>query len=298
MSVGGVDRRLAMNRARGSLPCRAIALGRKVVTMFRLFATAALVVSFWALLPPAAAQANHCLAYVQGTPGVVPVKLSTNQAADAVRITYVDHSTFRLRTPAGVVIATDYAGYAGDGPVPTVATMNHAHETHYTDFPDPEIAQVLRGWNPMGGPAVHDLKIADVQIRNVPTDIRLWGDMAEAFGNSIFIFEVAELCIGHLGHLHYKLNPEQLALIGRLDIVFAAVDGSYTLAIPSMIEVLQDLRASLVIPMHYFGGESLGAFLAGMRENFVIEIERGATIDVSRKTLPRRPTVRVLVPYY
>jgi hypothetical protein len=65
-----------------------------------------------------------------------------------------------------------------------------------------------------------------------------------------------------------------------------------------MIEVLQDLRASLVIPMHYFGGESLGAFLAGMRENFAIEIERGATIDVSRKTLPRRPTVRVLVPHY
>lgn len=265
--------------------------------MVRLFVTAALVISIWALPPPKAAQANHCLAYVQGTPGIVPVQLSTDQAADTVRITYVDHSTFRLRTPAGVVIATDYAGYAGSGPVPTVATMNHAHETHYTDFPDPEIAHVLRGWNPQGGPAVHDLEVADVQIRNVSTDIRLWGEMAEAFGNSIFIFEVAELCIGHLGHLHYKLNDEQLALIGRLDIVFAAVDGSYTLTIPSMVEVLQDLRASLVIPMHFFGGDSLQFFLAGMRKNFAIEIERSGTIDISRKTLPLRPTVRVLVPY-
>ncbi len=265
--------------------------------MLRLFPTAALLVSFWALLAPAPAHANHCLAYVQGTPGIVPVALSTDQAADAVRITYVDHSTFRLRTPAGVVIATDYAGYAGDGPVPTVATMNHAHETHYTDFPDPEIEFVLRGWTPKGGPAEYDLKVADVQIRNVPTDIRLWGEMFEPDGNSIFIFEVAELCIGHLGHLHYKLNPEQLALVGRLDIVFAAVDGSLTLAIPSMVEVLQDLRASLVIPMHFFGGESLQYFLAGMRENFAIEIERSGTIDVSLETLPRRPTVMVLVPY-
>ncbi len=265
--------------------------------MIRLFLTVALTVSFWDLLAPTTAYANHCLAYVQNTPGIVPVKFSTVQGADAVEITYVGHSTFRLRTPAGVVIATDYAGYAGGGPVPTVATMNHAHETHYTDFPDPEIEYVLRGWNPKGGPAEYSLKVGDVQIRNVPTDIRLWEEMFEPDGNSIFIFEVAELCIGHLGHLHYKLNAEQLALIGRLDIVFAAVDGSYTLAIPSMIEVLKDLRASLVIPMHFFGGASLQAFLAGMRENFDIEIERSGTIDVSLKTLPRRPTVLVLTPY-
>ena len=265
--------------------------------MVRLYLTAALLGSFWAFLSPTPAHANHCLAYVQQTPGLIPAAFSNVQGPDAVEITYVGHSTFRLRTPAGVVIATDYAGYAGGGPVPSVATMNHAHETHYTDFPDPDIAYVLRGWNPKGGPAEYNLTVGDVRIRNVPTDIRSWGEMFEPDGNSIFIFEVAELCIGHLGHLHYKLNDEQLALIGRLDIVFAAVDGSQTLAIPSMIEVLQDLRASLVIPMHFFGGESLGLFLAGMRESFEIKIERSNTIDVSLKTLPRRPTVLVLTPH-
>ena len=91
------------------------------MTMFRLFWTATLTVSLWALLTPTLAHANHCLAYVQQTPGIVPVKFSTVQGPDAVEITYVGHSTFRLRTPAGVVIATDYAGYAGGGPVPAVA---------------------------------------------------------------------------------------------------------------------------------------------------------------------------------
>ncbi len=264
--------------------------------MLRFSLAAALVAAFWALLAPGAAHAGHCLAYVQSTPGLVPVKLSRVQAAGTVRITYVAHSTFRLRTPAGVVIATDYTGYAGPGPVPTVVTMNHAHETHYTDFPDPEIAHVLKGWNPEGGPAAHDLTVADVQIRNVPTDIRLWQGMYEPDGNSIFIFEVADLCIGHLGHLHHKLTREQLALVGRLDIVFAPVDGSYTLDLKSMIEVLKDLRASLVIPMHFFGGASLEMFLAGMRESFDIRLERRSRIDVSLKTLPRRATVLVLTP--
>ena len=44
--------------------------------------------------------------------------------------------------------------------------------------------------------------VDDVYIRNVPTDIRSWGGELERDGNSIFIFEVADLCIGHLGHLH------------------------------------------------------------------------------------------------
>jgi len=248
----------------------------------------------FALLSATAARASQCIAYVEGQPGVIPAGYQTAQSAGAVEITYVTHSTFRLKTPAGVVIATDYAGYAGRGPAPTVVTMNHAHETHFTDFPDPKIKHVLRGWNPEGGPVNHKLIVEDVYIRNVSTDIRSWGGSVEHFGNSIFIFEVADLCIGHLGHLHHKPTPEQLALIGRLDVVFAPVDGSHTLDLPSMIEVLQELRASLVIPMHFFGSRSLGIFLAGMAGDFDIQMAQGTTIEVSLRNLPKQPTVLVL----
>lgn len=256
--------------------------------------TAALAASCWALLAPAAAHASHCLAYVHGVPGATPAGLAPAQAEGTVRITYVGHSTFRLRTPAGVVIATDYAGEAGPGPAPTVVTMNHAHPTHYTPSPDPAIEHVLRGWNPRGGPADHDITVGDVRIRNVPTDIRRPGGGVEPDGNSIFIFEVADLCIGHLGHLHQKLTARQRALVGRLDIVFAPVDGTYTLDLPSMIEVLENLRASLVIPMHIFARASLKLFVEGMREAFDIRMARGASVDVSLRSLPDRPTVLVL----
>ena len=257
------------------------------------------LLAVFAFLSPGAgvAVASKCLAFVDAPARVMPASLRLAQAAETVEILYVGHSTFRLRTPAGVVIATDYAGYAGPGPVPTVVTMNHAHETHYTDHPDPAIAHVLRGWNPAGdGPAMHDLLVGDAYIRNVPSDIRRWGAAAvEPAGNSIFIFEVADLCIGHLGHLHQTLSPEQRALIGRLDVVFAPVDGSYTLDIASMIEVLNDLKASIVIPMHFFGTGSLRHFLAGMSEAFEIAFAPGEVIEVSIESLPDRPTV--LVPW-
>jgi L-ascorbate metabolism protein UlaG (beta-lactamase superfamily) len=202
-----------------------------------------------------------------------------------------------LRTPEGVIIETDYAGRFGTGEAPTVVTMNHAHETHFTNFPDPAIKHVLRGWNPEGGPAEHDLTVGDVHIRNVSTDIRRWGGHVEPHGNSIFIFEVADLCIGHLGHLHQRLSAEQRALVGRLDIVFAPVDGTYTLDLASMIKVLKNLRASLVIPMHFFAGESLRAFIAGMRDDFDVRVSTDATIDISLESLPKQPTVLVLQRY-
>jgi L-ascorbate metabolism protein UlaG (beta-lactamase superfamily) len=240
---------------------------------------------------------SRCIAYVEKPRPVVRAGFSLAQAAQDVRITYATHSTFTIETPAGVIIATDYAGWAGEGVVPTVVTMNHAHETHYTDFVDPAIKHVLRGWNPAGGPAEHKLRIEDVFIRNVPTDIKRWDGGIEPFGNSIFIFEVADLCIGHLGHLHHKPTPEQLGKIGRLDILFVPVDGSFTLNLPEMIEVVKHLRTSLVIPMHYFGGASLQRFLAGIKGNFQIEIQKDPTTVVSLPTLPKRPTVRVLPGY-
>ena len=108
--------------------------------------------------------------------------------------------------------------------------MNGAHETHYTLHPSPEIEHVLRGWRPDGEPPNWDLTVKDMRVRSVSTDTRGWGEGGvNRNGNSIFIFEIADLCIGHLGHLHHKPTPEQFSQIGFLDVVLAPVDGGQTL---------------------------------------------------------------------
>ncbi|MDH3665865.1 MAG: MBL fold metallo-hydrolase [Paracoccaceae bacterium] len=257
---------------------------------------AALIVSLCAWVLPSAAFASNCYAFVQGVPGVRYVALDgpiLAAGAREVTITYVGHSTFRIETEGGVVIATDFFGASGEGRLPDVVTMNKAHETHFTDFPNPDIPNVMRGWNPKGGPAKHLLELNDVVIRNVTTDIRGWGS-PEKDANSIFVFEVADLCIGHLGHLHHDLTEAHHALLGRLDIVMAPVDGSFTLDIGTMTALLKRLKARLVLPMHAFGQYSLERFLDGMRDEFDVAIHDGRTIKVSLETLPSRPTVLVL----
>jgi L-ascorbate metabolism protein UlaG (beta-lactamase superfamily) len=247
---------------------------------------------------PAVAQttASRCMAIAQNVPRVQFASFQEAQAGEGeVRITFVGHSTFRIETPGGLVIATDFARYAGPGRLPDIVTMNHAHSTHYTNFPDPAIKHVLRGWNPEGGAAQHNLSVGDVLIRNVTTDIRSWmTGQFEKDGNSIFIFEIAGLCIGHLGHLHHTLGPEHLGLIGQLDVVMVPVDGSYTMEQGAMVEVLQILKARLIVPMHMFGPTTLASFLRRLGETFVIETNPGPTFTVSTASLPPQPKVLVL----
>jgi L-ascorbate metabolism protein UlaG (beta-lactamase superfamily) len=227
--------------------------------------------------------------------GIQRVTLGAALASTEIRLTFVGHSTFMLESSAGVRIVTDYNDYVRPSVLPDVATMNRAHSTHYTDRPDPRIAHVLRGWNPEGGPARHALEVRDVHVRNVPTNIRDWGSGGTVtFGNSIFIFEIAGLCIGHLGHLHHTLTPEQLAAIGQLDVVLVPVDGGYTMDIGGMVEVVRTLRARLIIPMHYFNQFTLARFIDRMKAEFPIETATSSEIVVSQRSLPAEPVILVL----
>lgn len=216
--------------------------------------------------------------------------------AGQVQLTFIGHSSFIIESPGGVRIVTDYAGHAG-GIVPDVVTMNRAHSSHFTDAPDPAIKHVLRGWNPGGGRAEHDLVVGDVRIRNVTTDIRGGEVGRQSDGNSIFIFEIGDLCIGHLGHLHHSLGPEHLAMIGRLDVVLVPVDGGYTMAQPEMLAVLKALKARLVIPMHYFGPSTLGRFIGTLQGSFEVEMASEPVRVLSSEMLPDRPRLLVLPGY-
>ncbi|MBM9593740.1 MBL fold metallo-hydrolase [Roseitranquillus sediminis] len=242
---------------------------------------------------------SHCIAIAEA-PGlryVQPASYTEPVPDFSVRISYIDHAMFLLQTPRGLSAVTDYTGFIGTTAlVPDVVTMNHAHGTHWTPNPDPAIPHALRGWGDGAAPNEHYLDLGEMLVRNVPTDIRSWGDTVEKYGNSIFVFEVEGLCIGHLGHLHHEPDAAQYAALGRLDVVMAPVDGGLTLDLPTMIRTLQRLRSSVVIPMHWFGRGSLDRFLIGMSDEFQIERPGESSLVVSLRTLPDRPTVVVLEP--
>jgi L-ascorbate metabolism protein UlaG (beta-lactamase superfamily) len=240
-----------------------------------------------ALLLSAAAQAA-CTGPVAWRPGFVRASLGAGEVA----LSFLGHSSFLIESPAGTSIVTDYNGYMRPPFPPDVVTMNLAHSSHYTDAVDPGIGLVLRGWDPGGGIAMHDVTVRDVRIRNIPTNIRDYGATRYA-GNSIFIFDVAGLCIVHLGHLHHTLTPTHLADLGQVDVLLTPVDGTYTMSHEDMIEVVRDIHPPLVVPMHYFTDPVLEHFLAKL-EGYAVRRSRIASVTLSRDTLPEHPEVLIL----
>jgi L-ascorbate metabolism protein UlaG (beta-lactamase superfamily) len=235
---------------------------------------------------------STCAAIARSVPNVtyaafIPANLSAYQ----VSITYAGHSTYVIESAGGVTVATDYAGWAGQV-IPRVATMNRAHTTHYTDYPDPAIEHVLRGWGEDGEPASHYVTIDDILIRNVTTDI-VRGEFRIADANSIFIFEVAGLCIGHLGHLHHALTDDHYAKIGRLDVVMIPIDGAMTLSLDGMADIVERLRSSIILPMHAQGWATPADLVSMLSGRFDHKYMDSRTLVLSLNDLPSRPTVMV-----
>jgi L-ascorbate metabolism protein UlaG (beta-lactamase superfamily) len=240
---------------------------------------------------------SHCIAIADSAPGIRYLQKASFRAPVpefSVRLQYIAHASFLIQSEDGLSAVTDFTGFIGNVDfIPDVVTMNHAHSTHWTPNPDPAIPHVLRGWGDFGEGADHHVDLGGMVIRNVPTDIRSYGRV-EPKGNSIFVFEAAGLCIGHLGHLHHSLGPDHYAAIGRLDVVMAAVDGTVTLDLQNMIALLKRVRASVVLPMHYWSPSSLDRFLQGMSDQFRIINSDVESLRLTPRTLPTEPSVFVM----
>jgi L-ascorbate metabolism protein UlaG (beta-lactamase superfamily) len=231
-----------------------------------------------------------CAPIAAATPRLWPAAVTD----DSVEITFLGHASFEIVSPAGVRAVTDYNGINIPADPPDIATMNHAHSTHYTLNPDPRIPQVLHGWKTDENVPAFDLTVRDMHVTNLPTNIRNWNGGTELYGNSIFVFETAGLCIAHLSHLHHILQPADLNAIGHIDILMVAVDGIWTMSQSDAAQVVEQLQPRVVLPMHYFTRDVLNSFLDLERGKYTIDIRDGPVLDIARLTLPANPTIIAL----
>ncbi|HEX2890774.1 MBL fold metallo-hydrolase [Vineibacter terrae] len=215
-------------------------------------------------------------------------------AASAARITFVGHASFLIETPQGVRVITDYNGLNGYGRKPDIVTMNNAHGTHFTDDVEPGVTYVLRGWAEGGKDLMtHEVELRDVKVWNVPTNVRDYGG-TRINGNSIFGFQIGDLCIAHLGHLHHRLEKEHLEQLGRIDVLMVPIDGSYTMGVPLMVEVIKQVQPQVVLPMHYWGSSQVERFLRLVADSYEAVWPDSRTIDVTKAGLPEKPAVIVV----
>jgi L-ascorbate metabolism protein UlaG (beta-lactamase superfamily) len=244
------------------------------------------------LAPTLPAAALGCFPVAGMTPRLAPAawQMSALPAGVTARLTFLGHASFLIETAGGATVVTDFNAYVGTPLVPDIVTMNNAHDTHYTSFIPPGIEHVLRGWNPAGGEAKHDVTYLDLRVRNVPTAVH-GRSGAQGNSNSMFVFEVEDLCIAHLGHLHQVLTDQQLAELGVIDVILVPVDGTWTMSHEEMVEVIRQIRPAVVVPMHYFSSAVLGRFLAQIEGEYAVELRDTPELSLARANLPQRTVV-------
>lgn len=91
---------------------------------------------------------------------------------------------------------------------------------------------------------------------------------AERGKNMVRCFEAEGLTVVHLGDLGHQLSPQQVAAIGRCDVLLLPVGGHYTVDAMGAKGVVYSLQPTVVVPMHYRKG-SIGYEETGPVEDFL-----------------------------
>jgi L-ascorbate metabolism protein UlaG (beta-lactamase superfamily) len=115
--------------------------------------------------------------------------------------------------------------------------------------------------------------------------------------NTIYIIEMDDITLCHLGDLGHPLAPHLIEEIGDIDILFLPVGEVSTMPIDTAVEIVRQLEPPIVIPMHYktetFTGDlsPVDKFLDKMR---IRELEAKPKLSITSSSLPSSTQTIVL----
>jgi len=146
----------------------------------------------------------------------------------------------------GTKIITDpvdpKVGYPAPGLAAHIVTVSHQHLDHNA------VKTVA------GSPGIVKKegrqKIGDIMVIGIHT----FHDAAKGSqrgGNIIFVIEAEGLRVCHLGDLGHVLDEDQVSQIGAVDILMIPVGGFYTIDAGAAVQVVNQLKPKIVLPMHY-----------------------------------------------
>ena len=165
-----------------------------------------------------------------------------------MKIKWLGHDSFVITSDKGLRILTD--PYTTGGGLTyseikesaDIVTVSHEHADHNNVSAVSGSPEVVRGT--VKG------KVKGIELNSIPTYHDEAGGKLRG-KNSIFCFEVDGIRICHLGDLGHQLGNEQIAELGKVDILLIPVGGSFTIDARVASQLCDRLTPKVIIPMHY-----------------------------------------------
>jgi len=217
-----------------------------------------------------------------------------------MKIKYLGHSCFLVASDDGTKVITD--PYITGIPWPPltygeiresadIVTVSHDHKDHSNIETVQGNPQVLKG----GTKTV----IKGIRFKGITTYHDAAGGKVKG-ENTVFICEVDGVRVCHLGDLGHQLNAEQVAELGRVDILLVPAGGFYTIDANGATQLCELLKPKVIIPMHYktdkLNDTNLGTvdkFLKGKKNVSKLDTSE---VEFTQGNLPTRTQIMVLKP--
>lgn len=211
-----------------------------------------------------------------------------------MKIKYLGHSSFVITLDSGIKIIIDpyvTGGALGYGRIEESADIVIVSHDHF----DHNNVAAVRG-NPELVTGAVTTKIKGIEFKGIPSYHDDAGGRQRG-KNTIFCFEVDGIRVCHLGDLGHQLSAQQVADLGKVDILLIPVGGSVTLDAKVAGQVGDKLKPRVIIPMHYKTGKcalpiaGVDEFLRG--EEGVNKLD-ASEVEFKRGELPAHTQIIVL----
>jgi len=212
-----------------------------------------------------------------------------------MKIKYLAHSSFLITADDGTRIITDpYAPekdfkYAPIDEAADIVTVSHDHFDHNNIAAVKGNPQVVRESGTVKG----------ITFKAVPTahDDK---NGSERGKNNVMCMVVSGVRIVHLGDLGHFLTDNQVTEIHKVHVLLVPVGGFFTIDAATATEVAEQVRARVIIPMHYKTDKSADMPIEGVdaflkNKDDVVKVG-GSEIEFAVPTLPAGPQFVVLDP--
>lgn len=208
-----------------------------------------------------------------------------------MQIQWKGHSSFLLTSKKGTKILTDPYDESVGYPVPrvgaNVVTVSHQHHDHNATGLLPGVPVVV------DDPGTHI--VAGVEICGVPT-FHDQEQGAKRGKNIVYVIALDGINVCHLGDIGHALSPEQIEKIGQVDVLCIPVGGNYTVDAQQAKEIVEQLKPTFVLPMHY-KYEGLVKYPIAAVDEFIKlfpSVKRLPKLEVDAESLPKDQQVIVL----
>jgi L-ascorbate metabolism protein UlaG (beta-lactamase superfamily) len=173
-----------------------------------------------------------------------------------MEIQYLGHSSFKLKGKVATVITDPFdpkmVGLKFPSIKADIVTVSHDHKDHNYIDAVKEVKRVI------SGPGEYE--ISDVSIIGISSyhDDKKGEERGK---NTIYVFEVDDVRIVHLGDLGHTLSEKKIESLGNVNVLIIPVGGIYTIGYQKAAEMVRKIEPNITIPMHYLtAGMNKSAF--------------------------------------